>query len=128
MKYKLIPLFCLLYISAFAQIKLHGKVTDSKGNPIFATNVYLTSKPEIGTSTDFDGAFEFSVPEKDEIQLTFSFIGYQTKTLKLTKATAKKEILVQLEEDKQLLSEVIVTAKDPVSQKFSVTKIKKWLL
>ncbi len=125
MKYKLTLLFCLLYASVFAQIKLHGKVTDSKETPIFAANIYLTSQTKIGTSSDFDGNFHLTIPTMQEINLTFSFIGYQTKTVKLTKAMAQKPIIVKLKEDKQLLSEVIVTAKDPISEKFSVTKIRQ---
>ena len=41
--------------------KLHGKITDSKGEPIIGANVIVKGSTN-GTITDFDGMFNLSVP------------------------------------------------------------------
>lgn len=124
MKVKLFLLLCLCSAFATAQVRIQGKVVDKKGNGIFAANVYLQSQPETGTSTDFEGNFSFSAAKAQGV-LVVSFIGYQTKTLQLSEPLLAKQLIITLKEDSQMLAEVIVTAQDPISEKFSVTKIKK---
>lgn len=124
MKYIISTLLCFFSILATAQVEIRGKVVDKRGNPIFASNVYLEEEPEIGGSTDFDGMFRFTTNNAYG-SLIVSFIGYKTKKIKLSKSLIEKELVIKLEEDKQTLSEVIITAQDPISKKNSVTKIKK---
>lgn len=122
-KILLLLFLCSSYFS-FAQIQLQGKVVDKKGQPVFAANVYLKSNTEIETSTDFDGKFKLTVKDKNTI-LEVSFIGYKTKSVDLSKLSLTEALTIVLEEDNQTLSEVIIKAEDPISKKFSVTKIKK---
>ncbi|WP_116496234.1 carboxypeptidase-like regulatory domain-containing protein [Balneicella halophila] len=124
MKWKLIIFFCLILSQSFAQVQLKGKVVDKKGQPIFAVNIYKKTQSELGTSTNFDGNFNLQLKESTGI-LVFSFIGYQTKEVKLSSDLTNKSMTIVLKEDSQTLREVIIKAKDPISQKFSVTKIKK---
>ncbi len=126
MKWKNSLLFWLCSTYAFSQINITGKVTDSNGEPIFAANVYLATRPQEGTSTDLDGMFSLTIPNNEETILEVSFIGYQTKTVKLTKEILSKENLtIILKEESQTLNEVVIMARDPISEKFSVTKIRK---
>lgn len=124
MKWNFFLLLCLCSAFTAAQVQIQGKVVDNKGNGIFAANVYLQTQPETGTSTNFEGNFSFSV-EKTQDLLVISFIGYETKTLQLSKLLLTKELIITLKEDSQMLSEIIIRAQDPISEKFSVTKIKK---
>lgn len=53
--------------------KLHGKITDSKGEPIIGANVIVKGSTN-GTITDFDGMFNLSVPANAVIVI--KYIGY----------------------------------------------------
>ena len=81
-RYLLLVLFLILgFTQAFAQ-KISGKVTDKKtGEPVSFMNVYYEGKG-IGTTTDLDG--NYTVESRVGLnELTFSFVGYKTKVVKL---------------------------------------------
>lgn len=61
-------------------ISVHGTVISKTDNePLIGASVFC-SATKTGTATDIDGNFEISVPEGSE--LTFSYVGYQSQTLK----------------------------------------------
>ncbi len=63
--------------------QVSGVITDEKGAPVFGASVVL--KPgNRGTSTNNDGRFVFSAVEPGEYTLEVSYIGYETKTQKVT--------------------------------------------
>ena len=115
-----------LFVSSFcfSQSFLKGIVKDKKGEPIFAVNIYLKSEPQKGTTTDFDGNFSLIIEDKDDI-LIFSFIGYKTREVLLSSIDFNKKLTVVLQKDAQFLDEVIITARDPISEQFSVVKLQK---
>ncbi len=116
----------LLFYSmlSFSQSKINGLVTDTKGTPIFAANIYSKSNPQNGVISDFNG--NFSLPIKNiSDSVIISFIGYKEKILALKNITIKRKIVVVLEDAAQALEEVIITAKDPISEQFTVTKMEK---
>lgn len=124
MKILLWVTLCLFPILGLAQSKLQGKVTDKSGQPIFAANVYVQTAPEKGVATDFDGNFSLKITDENDV-LIVSFVGYQTRRIPLKKLEISKFLTIKLKQDSQSLSEIIIMAKDPISEKFSVTKIKK---
>ncbi|MCC5942160.1 MAG: TonB-dependent receptor [Balneolaceae bacterium] len=82
-----------------------GTVTDSReGFGLPGVNVSIPGTSS-GTVTDHDGFFELTVPE-ETVVLRFSYIGYQTKELTVTDQTT---LTVELSEDLQRLSEIVVT-------------------
>ncbi len=82
-------------------ITIHGSVlSKSDDEPLIGASVTL-SDGKTGVSSDVDGTFTISVPQN--AKLTFSYIGYTTKTL-----TATPDMVVYLEEDTALLDEVVV--------------------
>lgn len=115
-----------LFVSSFcfSQSFLKGIVKDKKGEPIFAVNIYLKSEPQKGTTTDFDGNFSLIIEDKYDI-LIFSFIGYKTREVLLSSIDFNKKLTVVLQKDAQFLDEVIITARDPISEQFSVVKLQK---
>lgn len=123
MRYNIL-IFLLLNVSCstFAQIKISGVVTNKKGVPVFAANVYLKSNPTKGSVTDFDGKFTLKI-ENNKDSLLVSFIGYKTKEIPLSAIELNKPIMVMLEENTQSLNEVVVTSQDPISEEFSVVKM-----
>ena len=83
--------------------KISGVIVDEKGETVIGASVSVKGTT-LGTITNLDGEYVLAdVPEKAEI--TISFIGYQTLTLKANdKALAK----VVLKEDNEILDEVVV--------------------
>ena len=95
---------------------------DKNGEPIFAANVYLKSFPQKGVISDFDGNFSLNTVNLKDT-LIVSFIGYKTKEILISTIDITKKIIIALKENNQTLDEVIITAKDPISEQFTVVKM-----
>lgn len=79
---------------------ISGVVLDANNEPVIGASV-LEKGTTNGTITDLDGQFKLNT--KLGAVLQFSFIGYQTQTVK-----AAQTMKVILKEDSELLSEVVV--------------------
>jgi len=90
-----------------------GKVVDSDGLPLIGANIRDKDNVFIAV-TDLDGQFTLTVT-KAPITLSFSSMGYKTKDLSFAKNN--QNILVTLEEDNQMLSEIVVTGQGADVQK-----------
>ena len=86
--------------------KISGTVKDNKGTPLPGVTV-LIKGTQIGTATDTEGKFTFSVASSDPTILVFSFIGMKTKEVG---ASVNKPVNVVLEEDAVEMQEVVVNA------------------
>jgi hypothetical protein len=123
MKFQLLIFVLLIPLLSFSQKEIRGIVKNRNGEPVFAANVYLKSNPQKGTTTDFDGEFVLNnITAKDT--LVISFTGYETKEVSLNGIEYNKTLVVVLQDDIQSLETVLITAKDPISEKFSVVKMK----
>ena len=111
-------------VSGFAQSQFKGIVKDENNDLLFGVNVYLESNIENGTVTDFDGRFDLKTITKNDI-IVFSFIGYKIKKIKLNSINFNELAIIILEENEQVLEEVILKSRDPISQNFSAVKISK---
>lgn len=111
-------------ISSNAQSTLKGIIVDGHNDPVFAANVYLKSSPQTGTNSDLNGKFQLlSTLKKDT--LIVSFISYENTAIPIQKGIAIKNIKIVLKEMAYPISQVIIKAKDPISEKFSVLKLNK---
>ncbi len=105
-----------------ADFVLKGFVRDASGQPLVGVSVSIkgTSK---GTQTDVNGKFSLST-NTGEV-LVFTYIGYVKTEITVTTAA---DLTVQLNEDSQQLSEIVVTAlgikKERKALGYSVTEIK----
>ena len=72
-----LSLFCLM---AFAQKTITGTVKDASGEPLIGATVSLGGAN--GVITDIDGNFSLAGVENGAT-LTVSYIGYQTKTVRV---------------------------------------------
>ena len=79
-----------------------GRVTDSSGEGLSGINIILKGTAN-GTATDTNGNYRIYVPANGI--LVVSFIGYTTQELNTSTAN---QVNVNLEEDTQMLSEVVV--------------------
>lgn len=83
---------------------VHGKVTNSKGEPLVGVSVEVKGTNN-GTSTDGGGNYSINVPENGI--LVFSFIGFKTKEVAVNNQIIINE---KLQEANTALNEVVVTA------------------
>ena len=92
-----------LSVGAYAQnITVKGHVKDATGLEVIGANVVEKGNTTNGTITDLDGNFTLTVPKGTT--LTVSFIGYKTQDVVVDSPT----IMVTLQDDAELLSEVVV--------------------
>lgn len=98
------------------QTSVTGTVTDaSNGETLPGVNI-LVKGTSIGTSTDANGGFEFSVPSLNDT-LVVSFVGYQTQEIPINNRT---EINVELVSAAIEGEEMVVTALGMMSQRRSL--------
>lgn len=96
-------LCCAFSLTAMAQTKVQGKVTDTDGESLIGVNI-LVQGTATGTVTDLDGDYTIDVPSSDAI-LIFTYTGFETQEIKVG---TQSIINVALEEGSQLLDEVVV--------------------
>jgi len=88
-----------------------GRVIDEKGEPIPFVNVVLLSLPDSafvqGAMTDMDGVFKI-VTDVNQGLLKVTSMGYHTLYL-----NADQDLTIQMKEDTQLISEVVVKGQLP---------------
>lgn len=81
----LLLLFCIGSGTAYSQTTgdLQGKVLDENGEPLPYANVALNKGDNLvrGTSTDFDGLYNFSNIEAGTYDLFISYVGMPTKKI-----------------------------------------------
>ena len=74
---KLLTLVILILgLSAQAQVKITGKITDVKGKGVAGVSITLKDTYD-GATTDSEGNFSFSATEKGKQTLETSVIGYK---------------------------------------------------
>lgn len=78
---------------------------DINNIPIPGVNILEESNPRNGTVSDFDGNFAISITPNST--LTFSYVGYETQSVKITTETTLKIIL---QEDLSSLDEITIVA------------------
>lgn len=96
----------MLAAPAMAQFMVKGSVKDALGEPLIGVSI-LVKGTTTGTVTDFDGNFELNVPGEGEQVAIFSYTGFKTQELAISRSTGTVE--VELEEDIARLDEVVVT-------------------
>ena len=89
-----------LSVGAFAQIDVKGHVKDAQGEPVIGATVRVVGT-QTATVTDFDGNFALKANQGADI--TVSFVGYQTATVK-----AAANLEVTLQDDATVLENVVV--------------------
>ena len=96
------------------RVDVRGKVIDSNGEALIGVSVRVKGS-QVGASTDVQGNFTLDAPAN--AILVFTYVGYITQEVAVNSRTS---VNVTLAEDRQALSEVVVTA-------LGVTKAKRGL-
>lgn len=130
--FHLFSLFLLFLIRSsyiYAQdANIQGKITDKKGEPILAANVYLKKEPDKGTISDINGYFILRCQSHsfNNDTLIISFLGLKTKIIPTVHLDTSKEISIVMEEDQQMLVEVVIMANPSLSREFSIKEVSKF--
>ncbi len=86
-------------------VEIKGVVKDKAGEPLPGVTIVIKGTT-VGSVSDIDGKFSFSVPGIEGLELQFSFVGMITKNVKVT---SDKFLTVEMEEDVKNVDEVVVT-------------------
>ena len=82
-RYIILILF-LIFINNFLfsqnEIRIFGKITDTKKNPLELVNISIKDQP-YGAITDSKGNYDFFIPNLKHFVIVFSCIGYESKEL-----------------------------------------------
>lgn len=76
-------------------IEVEGIVLDEESLPVIGATIIVKGYKNRGAVSDINGKFKLTVPKG--VRLQFSFIGYETHTLK-----AKRHMKVRLKESKNI--------------------------
>ena len=99
---------CLISSNIIAQTTISGKVTDTKGAPVYGANVYLEGTYDGATSMD-NGEFTFTTEETGIKVLIISYLSYETKKI-TNEVTLLHDLQIKLREDVNSLDTVVVSA------------------
>lgn len=106
-------LLCLLWIciDLLAQtspdkVTVEGVVYDQSGFPLIGVNIVEKENSSSGIITDIDGHFSMSVSRN--ATLVFSYVGFEKKELQLAGLKSFTNLKIELEDDTQKLTEVVV--------------------
>lgn len=91
---------------------IKGVVKDKDGMTLPGVSV-LIKGTQSGVATDINGSFEINVDDDPNLVLSFSFVGMQTKEVKIG---ANKVLNVVLELTAQALDEVVITGYQTLSK------------
>lgn len=114
-------------LSAQQTVLIKGKVVAEDGSPLPGASVYIDKNSigekssiegvvvnyNLGTTTDINGIFSVSIP-KGIVQLTCSFIGYETQQVSIRN---KSFVAITLKESESTLGEVVVTGYQKIEKR-----------
>lgn len=89
-------------------LEIQGIIKDETGNPVIGATIIAKNQPGLGATSNMDGQFKLKVTEYDV--LVISYIGYVTQELPVIRIRNKKEAIIILKEDNQVIEEVVITA------------------
>lgn len=109
----------ILSATMFAQTKeIRGTVTNVQGEPVAGAGVMVAELTNIGTVTDADGNFQFSLNESQAQQsknLTVTCLGMKTLTVAIPLSGGPLSIV--MENDSEFIEELVVIGYGTVRQK-----------
>lgn len=106
-KLQTILVLCLLPYLSLAQYTISGKVTDEKKEPLIGVSIAVKGTKN-GTATLADGSFSVKTESNNSVILVFSYVGYETREVSVSKSESNLEIIL-ITSDRQL-DQVVISA------------------
>jgi vitamin B12 transporter len=101
--------FLIITSYAIGQVKISGKITDNKKNPLQGISVSIIDSYD-GATTDSAGNYSFVITEKDEKTLTATGSGYKFFEEKIKITTSPITLNIELKESITELKAVVISA------------------
>jgi len=108
---KKITIFLFLFVSMLANSQsftISGKVANKNNEPLAGASVFVTNSKK-GTSTDFDGKYQFNVT-KGSYVIEARFIGFTTTSKTVVVTNQNVVVNFNLQPENNVLDEVLVAA------------------
>lgn len=107
-----------LFSFANAQLKLTGKITNSKNEPVSGVSVKITGSAG-GATTDIEGRYSLNLTVGKKYELEFSAVGFQSKTISEVEVINGQvnELNIVLETQTKNLEGVVVKAQASTARK-----------
>ena len=102
-----IALMSLVALTANAQRKITGTITDEYDDPLPGATVVVKENKTLGTTADMDGKYVITLPDNKDYTLAVSYVGYLSQEVKVTKNDNVKDF--KLSEDAIGLEQIVVT-------------------
>jgi len=114
-KFCLVFLFLSIYglVAAQQMKQIQGKVGSENGNPLLGVTVAVKGS-NISTATDAKGEFRLQVPDRNNITLVFSSVGFATQEVGLG---SRNNLDVIMREEASNLNDVVVIGYQSVRRK-----------
>ena len=100
----MVMLFCISLVSA--QTTITGTISNQDYEPIIGANIIIKGTAA-GTASDLDGKFSLTSKQALPWDLVFSYTGYKSKTVSVTKANQLISVVLELGTS---LDEIIISA------------------
>ena len=104
---KALPVILMLMVfssTLYAQgVTVRGTVKDANEEPLIGASVKVKGNASLGTVTDLDGNFSFTVPS-EATTLVFSYVGMTTREIKVGRQRVFNVVL----DDNAQMEEVVV--------------------
>lgn len=123
MKYLYFLLFILFINTDIFAAHIRGKLTDVEGEILSFASIYVRGT-SIGTTSNIDGFYDL-VLEDGRYELVFQYVGYESKTEKITIAQQDIELDIVLSPIANSIQEVVVTAGEDPAYRIIRKAIKK---
>lgn len=122
MKKLLTAIFAIsITVPAFAR-EVIGTVVDENNAPMIGASVQLSSDKKVGAITDTDGKFSLNNVSDAQIELTLSYVGYETQTVKYP-SNDVSNVTIHMTPSSEVLDDAVVTS----CTKASIANAKKIL-
>ncbi|MEO1414563.1 MAG: carboxypeptidase-like regulatory domain-containing protein [Bacteroidota bacterium] len=124
----IVSIILVLFVvnGALGQEVLQGKVVTPKGVGILAANVQTTGTVRVGTITDQEGRFQLDITNVgDDDSLKVQFPGFQVEMRAIGDVRNESGLVIQMKNRNLSLEEVMIEARRPISDQFSVERMSK---
>ena len=112
---KIFFLFVFLPMMVFSQSKtITGTVKDETGLTLPGVTIQIKNTENLGAISNFDGYFNITIPSTSSKILVFSYLGYTTQEVNVSKTTNVNLIMIP---DQTQLDEVVVIGYGTVLKK-----------
>lgn len=107
-KYIIVALLFAFSLNALAAVKITGKLTDEKNEPLEFATIRIQGTA-IGATSGLDGTYAISAPDADTIRVAFSMVGYETAHRRLIEPKGEVTLNVKLTPANYTLGDLEVT-------------------